>query len=174
MTEDAGGPIDNPTEYTPMAAPGSRLLHVWDASGRSLFDRLGAEFTVLGFNDLGAEALWRVAADEVGLSLEIVLPEEHDLTALCAADWVLVRPDQYTARHGRCVGASRYSLGSGWNGMRDRLCLDRLRSIASGHSANRESLGVAEFRITKNGDETGADLGAAVGHLGIPHHGADV
>jgi hypothetical protein len=100
MTEDAGGPIDNPTEYTPMAAPGSRLLHVWDASGRSLFDRLGAEFTVLGFNDLGAEALWRVAADEVGLSLEIVLPEEHDLTALCAADWVLVRPDQYTARRG--------------------------------------------------------------------------
>jgi 2-polyprenyl-6-methoxyphenol hydroxylase-like FAD-dependent oxidoreductase len=100
-------PEDSPTTYVPSAVPGGRLPHVWDAQGRSLFDRLGPEFTAIGFRDLESEAAWRTASALTGVPISIVLlPGEAELAGICNADWILVRPDQYIAWRGNARAAS--------------------------------------------------------------------
>ncbi|HEV8022842.1 MAG TPA: FAD-dependent monooxygenase [Candidatus Lustribacter sp.] len=91
---------DSPVEYVPNAAPGSRLPHVWLPGGVSLYDKLGAEFTLIGLGAGGAAA-WRDAAAASGVPLTILdLAESRELRALVQADWVLVRPDGHIAWRG--------------------------------------------------------------------------
>jgi 2-polyprenyl-6-methoxyphenol hydroxylase-like FAD-dependent oxidoreductase len=100
-SDECDVPQDSPTTYVPSAVPGGRLPHVWDAQGRSLFDRLGPEFTAIGFRDLESETAWRAAAALTGVPITIVpLPAEGELARICNADWILVRPDQYIAWRG--------------------------------------------------------------------------
>jgi 2-polyprenyl-6-methoxyphenol hydroxylase-like FAD-dependent oxidoreductase len=105
---DDGAPEqpDSPIDYVPNAVPGSRLPHIWLADGRSLYDALGSEFTLIA---LGAEAnatAWTEAAAKRNLPLRVLhLPEPTELSALAGVDWLLVRPDGHIAWRGDTADA---------------------------------------------------------------------
>jgi 2-polyprenyl-6-methoxyphenol hydroxylase-like FAD-dependent oxidoreductase len=102
----SGGPRPEPTvtSYTPSAHPGARLPHAWLPDGRSVYDVLGEEFTVL---QLGLQADPRSlveAAARADVPLRVVDLSAHArLRELCGADLVLVRPDQHVAWRGEQV-----------------------------------------------------------------------
>jgi 2-polyprenyl-6-methoxyphenol hydroxylase-like FAD-dependent oxidoreductase len=85
--------------YTPSAHPGARLPHTWLAPGRSAYDVLGPELTLLVVDGdagpLAAEAARR------GVPLAVVDLSAHPrLRDLWGAAQVLVRPDQHVAWRG--------------------------------------------------------------------------
>lgn len=80
--------------------PGCRAPHFWLADGRSLYDALGPEYTLLV---LDAEAAWQGLAEAamaagVPLSVLPVAPGEAD--PVYAEKLVIVRPDQHVAWRG--------------------------------------------------------------------------
>jgi 2-polyprenyl-6-methoxyphenol hydroxylase-like FAD-dependent oxidoreductase len=86
------GPADL-TCYSPSAAPGSRLPHAWLPDGSSLYDHLGAGFTLIGPAGAGAAA---VAERARGLRVPLRTvepPEDYPWRS----DYLLVRPDQHIA-----------------------------------------------------------------------------
>lgn len=93
-------PEDSPTLYVPCGVPGGRLPHVWLKDKRSLFDRLGPEFTLIRLSDAGSDEAWRAAANALGIDLTILWLDEPDLAAVIAAECALVRPDQHIAWRG--------------------------------------------------------------------------
>lgn len=94
-------PPDRPTVYEPSATPGGRAPHAWLSDGRSLFDALGPEFTLL---DLGAtsEAVEPLveAARARGVPLTLLDLSGEDLGGLYEAELALVRPDQVVCWRG--------------------------------------------------------------------------
>jgi 2-polyprenyl-6-methoxyphenol hydroxylase-like FAD-dependent oxidoreductase len=94
-------PPDKPNEYVPTACPGGRAPHLWLDDGRSLYDALGFEFTLL---QLGAKppdaAPYRVAAEATKVPLAIVHIPGDEARDLYEADLVLIRPDQIVAWRG--------------------------------------------------------------------------
>ena len=110
----AGGPGDGPgspagdvSSYTPDAAPGARLPHAWLAGGSSLYDRLGAGFTLLGpaaEGDPGVAAL-QDRARRRGIPLAVLRsPPGYPW----GREFLLVRPDQHIAW--RAGGAAQIDL----------------------------------------------------------------
>lgn len=99
-------PRDAMNQYVPSATPGGRVPHIWLADGRSVFDVLGFEWSLLitdPEDTAGAQALC-AAAQELGLELEIVdLTAEEDRT-IYGFGIVLVRPDQIVAWRGAAGG----------------------------------------------------------------------
>ncbi len=94
-------PEDSANRYHPTASPGGRLPHMWLADGRSVYDILGFEWTLLamGPNEAAHAAFQRIAAAR-GIELTIVVLETAEARALYRADCVLVRPDQIVAWRG--------------------------------------------------------------------------
>jgi 2-polyprenyl-6-methoxyphenol hydroxylase-like FAD-dependent oxidoreductase len=99
----AGGPGDWPgspggdvSSYTPDAVPGARLPHAWLPGGSSLYDRLGAGFTLLGpatEGDPGVAALCDRARRR-GIPLAVLRsPPGYPW----GREFLLVRPDQHIA-----------------------------------------------------------------------------
>ena len=121
-----GGPVPAPelSSYTPSAHPGARLPHAWLADGASLYDRLGADFTVLRLAPAADAGPLVRAAAEAGIPLQVLdLSDRPRLRGLLGADLVLVRPDQHVAWRGdtagdaaallaHVVGGSRLSAGT--------------------------------------------------------------
>lgn len=85
--------------YHPQVSPGNRLPHSRSADGRSLFDLLGREFTVLG--PAPAAQLLIDAARELGVPISHADPHAHGFAPIAGNDVVLVRPDQHIAWVGR-------------------------------------------------------------------------
>lgn len=89
-------------DYTPSTVPGCRLPHLWLTDGRSLYDALGPEFTLLRFDpDVAVEPLLQAARDR-GVPLSLLdLPAATDdgpspyRHALC-----LCRPDRHVGWRG--------------------------------------------------------------------------
>ena len=110
-------PEDRPNDYVPTACPGGRPPHAWLADGRSLFDTLHAEWTLLALGpDVPDGAEFERAAQQAQLDLQVVRHPEPSLQALYEAPLVLIRPDQMVAWRGsgasdaaailaKCVGA---------------------------------------------------------------------
>ncbi|MET0924129.1 MAG: FAD-dependent monooxygenase, partial [Xanthobacteraceae bacterium] len=94
-------PPDAPTTYQPAACPGGRVPHLWLGDGRSLYDLLGFEFTLL---QLGAgppdAAPFRAAAAAMNMPLATVLVPNEEARELYGAELVLIRPDQIVAWRG--------------------------------------------------------------------------
>ena len=93
-------PRDDPISYTPTSVPGGRTPHLWLAGHTSLFDRLGAGFTLLSFEDDVSNSALETAARRRGVpfkTLTIAHPEGH---ALYGCNLALIRPDQYVAWRG--------------------------------------------------------------------------
>jgi 2-polyprenyl-6-methoxyphenol hydroxylase-like FAD-dependent oxidoreductase len=96
-------PPDSPNAYVPTACPGGRAPHLWLADGRSLYDVLGFEFTLLALGQSADIAPFRAAADTLKIPLSIVRLEEPGARDLYGAELALIRPDQIVAWRGNAA-----------------------------------------------------------------------
>ncbi|MFZ9552013.1 MAG: FAD-dependent monooxygenase, partial [Hylemonella sp.] len=101
VADGTAPPPDAANSYTASACPGGRPPHAWLADGRSLFDTLHSEWTLLA---LGSEPPdtkpFELAARALGLDLRVVRHGEPALAVLYEAPLALIRPDQIVAWRG--------------------------------------------------------------------------
>ena len=104
-------PPDSPNSYVPTACPGGRAPHLWLDDGRSLYDVLGFEFTLLVLNGSAASARgFQTAAAAEKIPLSVVPVATGDACEFYGADLVLIRPDQIVAWRGSSAAAARAAL----------------------------------------------------------------
>ena len=110
-------PAEDPVHYTPSASPGCLLPHTWLADGRSLYDLLGEEVTLLVDEDSsqrhGAGRPWAEVASSArraGIPVTVRTVGRLEGGARPAQAWdapcVLVRPDQHVAWRGDSPSAA--------------------------------------------------------------------
>lgn len=104
-------PQDAMNVYTPCASPGGRMPHMWVPDGRSVFDLLGFDWSLVVIDGGNGAAVsgFRDVAREIGINLAIVDLATEDARELYGADLLLVRPDQIVAWRG---GADRIGAGN--------------------------------------------------------------
>jgi 2-polyprenyl-6-methoxyphenol hydroxylase-like FAD-dependent oxidoreductase len=85
--------------YTPSTVPGCRAPHLWCEDGRSLYDLMGPEFTLLRFDSAMDVTALESAARNRGVPMK-VLDIERPPTATFYGKLVLSRPDQHVAWRG--------------------------------------------------------------------------
>ncbi|MFF3781935.1 FAD-dependent monooxygenase [Streptomyces sp. NPDC001933] len=113
--DDDTPPPDSLTTYTPSGVPGGRAPHLWLDGGRgagsSLYDRLGAGFTLLrlGASPPDGAALCAAAADR-GVPLTVLDVPGPVGRELYGRDLALVRPDQHVAWRGDRLPRDAVSL----------------------------------------------------------------
>ena len=73
VPDGTAAPADAVNSYQPTGCPGGRAPHLWLGDGRSLYDTLGFEFTLLQLGDKPADAAaFRAAADALKMPLAVV------------------------------------------------------------------------------------------------------
>jgi FAD binding domain len=106
IDDGSPAPAGSPNVYRPSGKPGGRAPHVWLDDGRSLYDALGLDLTLLV---LGAGAVDRSGRDEgvlgpaaaaLGVPLSVLRLPDESLRQRYEADLVLIRPDQIIAWRG--------------------------------------------------------------------------
>jgi hypothetical protein len=101
--DGAAAPGYSMADFTPSTVPGCRVPHLWLTDGRSLYDALGPDYTLLRF-DKGVDASRLVAAArQRGVPLRVLDVDSDEATALYAEKLVLSRPDQHVAWRGDAV-----------------------------------------------------------------------
>jgi hypothetical protein len=121
VISDEPPPADRHDRYEPSGVPGGRAPHFWIDAGRgigsSLYDRLGAGFTLLRFG--GGDDGLPAAAQQLAVPLEIVDVASRAARALYGRAWALIRPDMHIAWRGDGeldLGAARAIVqrATGW------------------------------------------------------------
>ncbi len=98
--DGAKAPSYTMSNYTPSTVPGCRTPHFRCGDGRSLYDAMGAEFTLLQFDaDADVTALEATARDR-GLPLKLLDVEQPDPVTFYDGRLLLSRPDQHVAWRG--------------------------------------------------------------------------
>jgi 2-polyprenyl-6-methoxyphenol hydroxylase-like FAD-dependent oxidoreductase len=98
VSDGTAPPPDTVNTYQPSACPGGRAPHLWLDDGRSIYDALGFEFTLLALGRTPADTTpFRVAAEALKIPLTIVSIASDEARDLYGADLVLIRPDQIVA-----------------------------------------------------------------------------
>ena len=87
-------------DYTPSSVPGCRTPHFWLKDGRSLYDALGPDFTLLLFDPSVDVSGFTSAAAEAGLPLKLLEIEADDVPDAYRHRLVLSRPDGHVAWRG--------------------------------------------------------------------------
>ena len=87
-------------EFTPSSVPGCRAPHLWLASGRSLYDELGPEYTLLRFQPTVRVTGLTESAAQRGVPLTVLDVDMDGARSLYGYDLVLIRPDQHVAWRG--------------------------------------------------------------------------
>jgi hypothetical protein len=110
VSDGASPPPDNYVNYTPSSVPGGRAPHCWLNHGRgygdSLFDHLGAGFTLLRLGNGAADgAAIEAAARKRNVPLKVLDVPGADARDLYGCDLALIRPDQYVAWRGNAPPA---------------------------------------------------------------------
>lgn len=101
IADGTSPPADSINEYVATACPGGRAPHLWVAEGRSLYDTLGFEFTLLRLGPRPPDvASFCSAAAALGLPIAIVDVGGDEARDLYGADLALIRPDQIVAWRG--------------------------------------------------------------------------
>jgi 2-polyprenyl-6-methoxyphenol hydroxylase-like FAD-dependent oxidoreductase len=104
VADGTAPPPDLPNDYAPTACPGGRAPHLWLSDGRSLYDALGFEFTLLQLGAKPPDATpFRAAAEAMHVPLAIVHIPEGEARDLYGADLALIRPDQIVAWRGNAA-----------------------------------------------------------------------
>src|SRR3954452_4663850 len=85
--------------YTPSTVPGCRTPHLWCDDGRSLYDAMGPEFTLLKIDGSADVAPLQAAAERRRVPLAVLQPGAA-ARALYRHGLVLSRPDQHVAWRG--------------------------------------------------------------------------
>jgi 2-polyprenyl-6-methoxyphenol hydroxylase-like FAD-dependent oxidoreductase len=93
-------PVYRMGDFTPSTVPGCRAPHLWFGEGRSLYDALGDDFTLIR-SDPAADVDGMVgAAAEKGVPLTVLDIDRAEARALYERGLTLVRPDQHVAWRG--------------------------------------------------------------------------
>jgi len=95
--DDGKPPSYTMDSYTPSTVPGCRTPHQWCNDGRSLYDEMGPEFTLLRFDRSIDVAALGAAAHERGLPLKILDVDRPASARPDGDNLVLTRPDQHVA-----------------------------------------------------------------------------
>jgi hypothetical protein len=111
VSDGTAPPPDAVNSYQPTGCPGGRAPHLWLGDGRSLYDALGFEFTLL---QLGAKpvdsAPFRAAADAMNMPLSVMAIANDEARELYGADLALIRPDQIVAWRGNSTSGAANAL----------------------------------------------------------------
>jgi len=91
--------------YTPSDVPGCRTPHLWCEGGRSLYDAMGPEFTLLRFDSAIDVAALEAAARTRGVPLKVLDLEQQNTAIFYGGGLVLSRPDQHVAWRGNHLPA---------------------------------------------------------------------
>lgn len=86
--------------FTPSTVPGCRTPHVWLDDGRSLYDAMGPEYTLLRFDAEADPRPLQEAAARRGVPLEVLDVCSSEAAGLYRHAFVLSRPDQHVAWRG--------------------------------------------------------------------------
>ena len=97
-------------DFTPSTVPGCRMPHVWLRDGRSLYDAMGAGFTLLRFDrSVSVDALVargnRARRADCGADVD-----SDEAASLYRHKLVLSRPDQHVAWRGDAVPTDALAL----------------------------------------------------------------
>ncbi|HUT49389.1 MAG TPA: FAD-dependent monooxygenase [Alphaproteobacteria bacterium] len=106
VPDGSAAPPDPPNSYAPTARPGHRAPHIWLEPGLALYDRLGAEFTLLRLDPRGgggdADAAKGIgdAFAVAGVPMTMLEVAVDGARDLYGADLALVGPDQHVVWRG--------------------------------------------------------------------------
>ncbi len=84
-------------DYTPSTVPGCRTPHLWLKDGRSLYDALGPDYTLLRFDPEVDVSALLAAAERARLPLDVLDVECGEIPAPYRHKLLLSRPDQHVA-----------------------------------------------------------------------------
>jgi hypothetical protein len=87
-------------DFSQSTVPGCRTPHLWLRDGRSLYDALGPDFTLLRFDPAVETRGLVAAAAQRGLSMVVLDVESDESPSLYPCKLVLSRPDQHVAWRG--------------------------------------------------------------------------
>ena len=87
-------------QFTPSTVPGCRTPHVWLDDGRSLYDALGPEYTLLRFDPSADAQPLLDAAARRRVPLQVLDVPSREAAGLYRETFVLSRPDQHVAWRG--------------------------------------------------------------------------
>jgi hypothetical protein len=90
-------------DFTPSTVPGCRTPHIWLDDGRSLYDALGPDYTLLRFDRSVAIEPLSEAARSRDVPLRLLDVASSEAAALYKEGLVLSRPDQHVAWRGNAV-----------------------------------------------------------------------
>jgi len=96
--------------YTPSTVPGCRTPHLWCEDGRSLYDAMGPEFTLLRCDSDVDIAPLELAARERGVPLKVLYIQRPATAIFHGGELVLSRPDQHVAWRGATLPADSLAL----------------------------------------------------------------
>jgi 2-polyprenyl-6-methoxyphenol hydroxylase-like FAD-dependent oxidoreductase len=105
VVPDGTPPADRFAVYQPTTVPGGRAPHAWldeqHGTGASLYDRLGAGFTLLRLGPLAPEENRIVAtAQSRGIPVTVLAIQDQEIRDLYGCNLALIRPDLYVAWRG--------------------------------------------------------------------------
>lgn len=87
-------------DYTPSTVPGCRTPHFWLAEGRSLYDALGPDYTLLRFDPSVDVSALLAAAGQCGMPLAVLDIRADEIPPAYEHKLLLSRPDQHVAWRG--------------------------------------------------------------------------
>jgi 2-polyprenyl-6-methoxyphenol hydroxylase-like FAD-dependent oxidoreductase len=116
--DGAPHPTYSMADFTPSTVPGCRTPHIWLDDGRSLYDALGPEYTLLRFDPSVDVSPLLAAAAERRVPLQLLDVVSREAASVYDAPLVLSRPDQHVAWRGATIPADPLAL------------IDRIRGAA--------------------------------------------
>jgi 2-polyprenyl-6-methoxyphenol hydroxylase-like FAD-dependent oxidoreductase len=87
-------------DFTPSTVPGCRAPHLWLRDGRSLYDALGPDYTLLRCDPAVSVVDLVEGAARRGMPFAVLDVDAPDARALYACKLTLIRPDQHVAWRG--------------------------------------------------------------------------
>jgi 2-polyprenyl-6-methoxyphenol hydroxylase-like FAD-dependent oxidoreductase len=108
--DGAAHPGYSMSAFTPSTVPGCRTPHVWLSDGRSVYDAMGPEYTLLRLDPEVDVAQLVAAARQRGVPLAVLDVDSPEMPGLYTTKLVLSRPDQHVAWRGDACPKDSLSL----------------------------------------------------------------
>lgn len=110
IAKDGEAPAYTMSDFTPSTVPGCRTPHLWLGEGRSLYDALGPEYTLLRLDRAIDTTLFEQAALDRGVPLVVLDIDTEEASTLYDRKLILSRPDQHIAWRGDALPNDMESL----------------------------------------------------------------
>jgi 2-polyprenyl-6-methoxyphenol hydroxylase-like FAD-dependent oxidoreductase len=106
-------------DFTPSTVPGCRVPHIWLNDGRSLYDALGPDYTLLRFDTAVDVADLMSEAARARVPIKLLDITSSESTGVYDRSLVLARPDQHVAWRGNLTPKDPRELVDLISGRRD-------------------------------------------------------